>query len=94
MTNQPVNLDEVQKLVDALERDLAKARAGAGSVEELREEVEALRAALSAEEPHQDQVRQGLQGVKASLEHVGETLYDDAITLGDYIKRIGWMLGL
>jgi hypothetical protein len=94
MTNQPVNLDEVQKLVDALERDLAKARAGAGNVEELRKEVEALRNALSAEEPHQDDVREGLHGVKASLEQVGETLYDDAVTLGDYIKRIGWMLGM
>ena len=94
MTNQPVDLDEVQKLVDALERDLAKARAGAGNVAELREEVEALRSALSAEEPHQDEVRERLHGVRASLEQVGETLYDDAVTLGDYIKRIGWMLGM
>jgi predicted nuclease with TOPRIM domain len=94
MTNQPVNLDEVQKLVDALERDLAKARAGAGNLEELREEVEALRSALSAEEPHQDQVRERLHGVKASLEQVGETLYDDAVKVGDYITRIGWMLGM
>ena len=94
MTNQPVNLDEVQKLVDALERDLAMARAGAGNVEQLREEVEALRSALSAEEPHQGQVRERLHGVKASLEQVGDTLYDDAVTLSDYIKRIGWMLGM
>jgi len=40
---RPVNLDEVQRLVDALERDVAKARADAGRVEVLREEVEALR---------------------------------------------------
>jgi len=40
---RPVNLDEVQRLVDALERDLAKARADAGRVEVLREEVEAPR---------------------------------------------------
>ncbi len=94
MPKQPVNLDEVQKLVDALERDLAKARAGAGDVDSLREEVEALRSALSAEEPRQDHVRERLHGVRASLEEVGETLYDDAVTLGDYLKRIGWMLGM
>ena len=91
---QPVNLDEVQRLVDALERDLAKARADAGGVELLREGVEALRKALSAEQPRQDHVRERLHGVRASLEQVGETLYDDAVKLGDYLKRIGWMLGM
>jgi len=90
----PVNLDEVQRLVEALERDLAKARADAGDVEALREEVEALRRALSAEEPRQDHVRERLHGVRASLEQVGETLYDDAVKLGDYLRRIGWMLGM
>ena len=91
---RPVNLDEVQRLVDALERDLAKARADAGGVEVLREEVEALRRALSAEQPRQDHVRERLRGVRSSLEQVGETLYDDAVKLGDYLKRIGWMLGM
>ena len=91
---QPVNLDEVQGLVDALERDLAKARADAGGVEVLREEVEALRRALSAEQPRHEHLRERLHGVRATLEQVGETLYDDAVKLGDYLKRIGWMLGM
>jgi len=102
MTNQEqprssaklVNLDDVQQLVDALERDLAKARAGAGDLQALREEVEALRQALSAEQPQAEHVRERLNGVRASLEEVGETLYDDALTVGDYLRRIGWMLGM
>lgn len=91
---QPINLDEVQKLVDALERDLAKARAGAGDIEALRDEVEALRGALSADQPHHEDVRERLRGVRSRLEEVSETLYDDALTVGDYLRRIGWMLGM
>ena len=91
---QPVNLDDVQRLVDALERDLAKVRTGAAGVESLREEVEALRGALSAAEPREEHVRERLHGVRSTLEDVGETLYEDAFKLGDYLARIGRMLGL
>jgi predicted nuclease with TOPRIM domain len=91
---RPVNLDEAQKLVDALERDLAKVRAGAGDVDTLRQEVEALRGVLSVEAPEHEHVRERLHGVKSSLEEVGETLYEDAVKLGDYLARIGRMLGL
>ena len=91
---EPVNLDDVQRLVDALERDLAKVRAGAAGVDSLRDEVEALRSALSAEEPREEQVRERLHGVRSTLEDVGETLYEDAVKLGDYLARIGRMLGL
>ena len=45
--SRPVDLDEVGHLVDQLERDLAKARAGGASVDTLRAEVEQLRVALS-----------------------------------------------
>ena len=90
----PVNLDDVQRLVDALERDLAKVRAGTAGVDSLREEVEALRGALSAAEPREERVRERLHGVRSTLEDVGETLYEDAVKLGDYLARIGRMLGL
>jgi hypothetical protein len=39
-------------------------------------------------------VRERLHGVKAGLEGMGETLYEDAFKLGDYLARIGRMLGL
>ena len=91
---EPVNLDDVQRLVDALERDLAKVRAGAAGVDSLREEVEALRSALSAAEPREEHVRERLHGVRSTLEDVGDALYEDAVKLGDYLTRIGRMLGL
>jgi hypothetical protein len=91
---EPVDLDDVQRLVDALERDLAKVRAGTAGVDSLREEVEALRGALRAAQPREEHVRERLHGVRSTLEDVGETLYEDAVKLGDYLARIGRMLGL
>src|SRR5262245_7556411 len=91
---EPVNLDDGQRLVDALERDLAKVRAGTAGVESLREEIEALRGALRAPEPREEHVRERLDGIRSTLEAVGETLYEDAVKLGDYLARIGRMLGL
>lgn len=93
-TTQPVNLDEVQKLVDAIERDLEKVRAGAGDVQTLREEVEALRGALSAEAPREEHVRERLHGLRDTLESAGETLYEDAVKVGQYVASIGRMLGM
>jgi len=91
---EPMNLDDVQRLVEALERDLAKVRAGAAGVESLREEVEALRSALSTREPRQEHVRERLHGIRSALEDVGEALYEDGLKLADYLTRIGRMLGL
>lgn len=87
-----VDLDEVQKLVDQLERDIEKARAGAGDVETLRREVEALRVALSAPEPEHHAVRERLHGVRETLDEASESSF--AVKAGDYIARIGRMLGM
>ncbi len=69
-----VDLDEVGDLVDQLERDLAKARAGGASVDTLRAEVEQLRVALSAAEPSHDEVKVGLHGVGTKLDELGDDL--------------------
>lgn len=89
-----VNLDEVGKLVDQLERDVAKARAGGASVETLRAEVEQLRLALSAVEPSHDEVHVGLHGVRNTLDELGDDLKSGALTGSDYLTRIGRLLGL
>ena len=89
-----VNLDEVGKLVDQLERDVAKARAGGASVETWRAEVEQLRRALSAAEPSHDEVHVGLHGVRNTLDELGDDLKSGALTGSDYLTRIGRLLGL
>jgi hypothetical protein len=89
-----VDLDEVGKLVDQLERDLVRARAGGASVETLRAEVEQLRLALSAAEPSHDEVHVSLHGVRSTLNELGDDLKSGALAGSDYLARIGRLLGL
>ncbi len=93
-SNRVVDLDEVAHLVEQLERDLAKARAGGASVETLRAEVEQLRSALSAAEPSHSDVHVGLHGVRTQLDDLGEDLKAGAFAGTDYLTRIGRLLGL
>lgn len=85
-----IDLEAVAKLIDALERDLAKVREGAGDVQALRDEIEALRQALDAAAPHDKGVRDRLHSLRERLEAEGE------LTLGEggYLTRIGRMLGM
>ena len=89
-----VNLDEVEKLVDQLERDLAKVRTGDASLATLRAEIDELRVALSAAEPSHEQVHFGLHGVRSKLDELGDDLKSGALKGSDYLTRIGRLLGL
>jgi hypothetical protein len=94
--SQPIDLDAAARLVDMLERDLATARAGNGDdehIERLRADVEQLRAALAAAPAHEE-VHAGLHNLRDTLHAVGEELQRDAFKVGDYIARVGRLLGL
>jgi predicted nuclease with TOPRIM domain len=94
MEGRKVDIEAVTALVEALERDLAKVRAGSGDVEALRREVDALKGVLDADEPHHEGVRERLHEVRGSLESTKDTLWEDAVVGSDYISRIGRMLGM
>jgi phage gp16-like protein len=89
-----VNLDEVTRLVEALERDLDKVREGSSDVATLRSEVDQLRSALQSSEPAERDVHSGLENVRDLLHRAGDELLDDAVKVGEYVTRIGRMLGL
>jgi hypothetical protein len=91
-----IDLDAAARLVDMLERDLAQARQGNGDVEHverLRADVEQLRAALAAT-PAPEEVHAGLHALRDTLHGLGDELQLDAFKVGDYIARIGRLLGL
>jgi hypothetical protein len=94
MEGRKVDLEQVSALVEALEQDLERVRAGSGDVDALRREVDALKEALGAEEPHHEGVREKLHGVRGSLESTKDTLWEDALIGSDYLSRIGRMLGM
>jgi hypothetical protein len=83
-----VDLDEVSRLVAALERDLEKVRSGAEDVDTLRSEVAQLREALDSPTPAHGEVHEGLHGIRALLQKAEDGLF------ADYVARIGRMLGM
>jgi hypothetical protein len=89
-----VDLDEAARLVDTLEQDLAQVQRGEGDLDLLRADVERLRSALAASGTVHDEVHSGLTGLRDRLHAVGDELLGDAIKTGDYIARIGRLLGL
>src|SRR5215510_9486534 len=94
--NKPggIDLAEVARLVEALERDLAKLQEGSVDVATLRNEVDQLRAALAATEAAHGEVHAGLHGIRTLIHKAGDELLGDALKGGDYVARIGRMLGM
>lgn len=88
-----VDLEETARLIDALEQDLAQLERGRGGLDHLRTDVEQLRAALASAEPHEE-VQGGLAGLREKLHAATDELLTDAIRTGDYIARIGRLLGM
>lgn len=88
-----VNLDEVSQLVEQLERDLARVRAGGADIDTLRAEVEQLRAALAAP-AGSGEIHEGLHGVRERLAAASDEVVVDAFKGSDYLARIGRLLGL
>lgn len=89
-----IDLEEVSRLIDALELDLARARTDSTRVEALRAEVEQLRRALGPSEPAEDDVHQSLSGLSDRMHSFGDELLSDAFEGTQYIQRIGRILGL
>ncbi len=89
-----VDFNEVTRLVDALEHDLEKVREGSSDIATLRSEVDQLRSALRSPQPPGHEVQSSLEKVRDLLHRAGDELIDDAVKVGDYVTRIGTMLGL
>jgi hypothetical protein len=89
---QAIDLEQVARLVRALEHDLAQAQAqgGSGNIDALRAEVEALRHALNAHAGDDESVRERLHGVRDAFEESDSALFKGA----QYIADIGRMLGM
>ena len=82
-----IDLDEVRRMLDALERDLAKVRGGAQDPEVLRDEVDRLRALLESPGQRHHSVREALHSLRLAIEERG-------LKLGEYVTMIGRILGM
>jgi hypothetical protein len=82
-----IDLDEVKSMLDALERDLPKVRAGSQDLQVLRDEVERLRTLLESPAHRQHSLREALHDLRIALEAEG-------VKLGQYVAAIGRILGM
>lgn len=89
-----IDIDEVKRLIEALERDLDKVGEGSSGIDTLRSEVDQLRSALRSAQPPHREVHSGLENVRNVLHRAGDELLDDAVKVGEYVTWIGRMLGM
>ena len=93
-TVKEIDLAEVARLVEALERDLAKVRSGSQDVQRLRDEVETLKNVLNSPIRRHHWVSDGLHGVRTVLEEAIDAAVRKGIKTGQYISEIGRILGM
>lgn len=92
--SQEINLEEVARLLEALERDLAQVRSGSRDVQRLRDEVETLKNVLNSPIRRHHWVRDGLHGVRTQLDDALDAAVNEGIKAGQYIAEIGRILGM
>jgi hypothetical protein len=89
-----IDLDEVTRLVDALERDLARLPSGSQDVQRLRDEVETLKNVLNSPIRRHHWVSDGLHGVREVLEEAIDVAVAKGLKTGQYLADIGRILGM
>jgi hypothetical protein len=91
---QTVDLEEVGRLVEALERDLGKMPGVSPDIQRLKDEVQTLKNVLDSPVRRQHWVRDGLHGIRESIEHALDAAVAESMEGGRYIAEIGRILGM
>lgn len=89
-----IDIEEVAKLIETLERDLAKVRSGSRDLQLLRDEVETLKNVLNSPIRRHHWVREGLHGMREAIEAGLDSAVADGLKAGQYIAEIGRILGM
>ena len=93
-TPRELDLEKVERLVEALERDLAKLPSGSPDVQRLRDEVQTLKNVLESPIRRHHWVSDGLHGVRTVLEEAIDAAVARGVKTSQYISEIGRILGL
>src|SRR6058998_3176733 len=89
-----IDLEKVARLIDALERDLAKVQSGSRDMQLLRDEVETLKNVLNSPIRRHHWVREALQDMKRSIEDGLDAAKAEGLKAGQYLAEIGRILGM
>ena len=91
---QEINLEEVAKLIEALEQDLKKVQGGSRDMQLLRDEVETLKNVLNSPVRRHHWVRDGLHGIRGAFENALDNAIAEGLKGSRYIAEIGRILGM
>ncbi len=91
---QDVDLDEVARLIEALERDLAKVKGDSPDIQRLRDEVEALKAVMHGSPHEHHRIRDALHGLRERIDKALDAAVFEGLEVSRYVTEIGRILGL
>jgi hypothetical protein len=89
-----VDLSEVNKLIEALERDLEQVSSDSAAVQRLKDEVQTLKNVLGSPVRRHHWVRDGLHGVREAIDNAWDTAVADSLKASQYVSEIGRILGM
>jgi hypothetical protein len=89
-----IDLEQVRKLVVALEGDLARSRPQGADVQKLLDELETIKHLLKAPSPKPSWLRESLRSVRAILENAAGSVLGEVLKDAPYVAQIGRIIGL
>jgi len=89
-----IDLDEVAKLLEALEKDLANVQGSEKDIQRLKDEVQTLRNVLVSPVRRHHWVRDGLHDIRDVFENALDTAVAKGLKGSQYIAEIGRILGM
>jgi hypothetical protein len=89
-----IDLDEVAKLLAALEQDLASVEGDAKDIQRLKDEVQTLKNVLISPVRRHHWVRDGLHSIRQVFENALDTAVVGGLKGSQYIAEIGRILGM
>ena len=89
-----IDLDEVSRLIEALERDLEKVQGSSRDIQHLKDEIETLKNVLKSPVRRHHWVRDALHGIRERMDDALDAALAEGIEIGRYIAEIGRILGL
>lgn len=91
---QHIDLDEVARLVEALEHDLKKLQGNSPDIQKLRDEIETLKNVLQSPVRRHHWVRDALHGIRERIDNALDAAVVEGVEVSRYIAEIGRILGL
>ena len=89
-----IDLDEVARLIEAMERDLNKVQGSSRDIQHLKDEIETLKNVLKSPVRRHHWVRDALHGIRERIDDALDAAVVEGIEAGRYIAEIGRILGL